>query len=187
MFVSKIKTQTRGAALVEYGALVALIGIVSISAVIKLGGEVDGAFNGTSSVLEAQGLTTADGGTQGGTTDTPAEPTAPTPPAPTPPNNEYYAVLDGFSTDFVGFDDVGDGEHDVVDMSALVGSMYSTINVEFWSEKELSISDSNTGALLNFTGVEELIVPSSLSPYAMFELNTNGWETDPNFVLITTP
>ena len=181
MFVSRIKTQTRGAALVEYAALVGLIGVVSIVAVFRLGGEVDGAFGGTSSVLEAQGLTVADS-----TPDTTAAPT-PTTPAPTPPNNEYYAVVDGFPTDFISFDDVGDGEHDVVDMSAFVGSMYSTVNVEFWSEKELSIFDSNTGSLLNFSGVEELIVPSGLSPYALFELNTNGYETDPSFVLITTP
>lgn len=60
MFISKIRIQTRGAAFVEYIVLLGLVGVIAITAVVELGGEVEGSFNGTSNILEAQGLTVAE-------------------------------------------------------------------------------------------------------------------------------
>ncbi|WP_145953493.1 hypothetical protein [Oceaniglobus indicus] len=86
MFISKIKTQTKGAAFGEYVTLVGLVGIISITAVVGLSGGVDDAFDGTSSILDAQGLTvaesTAPGAQAPGATAAPEAPAAPAGPTP---------------------------------------------------------------------------------------------------------
>lgn len=74
--ISKLKSSTRAAALVEYVALLGLVGVVTITAVVQFGGEAADTFDGTSDILLAQGL--------GAIEEIPAPATTPT--APTFPD-----------------------------------------------------------------------------------------------------
>lgn len=48
-----IKNRERGASMIEYGILVALISVVAIVAINSIGGQVGEAFNTVNSTLEA--------------------------------------------------------------------------------------------------------------------------------------
>jgi Flp pilus assembly pilin Flp len=63
--IKKLRLSAKAAALVEYVVLVGLIGVITIGAVLELGGEVEDGFNRTSTVLEDR-LDLADGSATGG-------------------------------------------------------------------------------------------------------------------------
>lgn len=139
--IKKITSQTRGAAFVEYGALVGLISVISMAAVLNLGGEVRSTFGGTSNILETQGLTVAETATP--EPQTPSAPTAVGDGSMT--STEHPVILLGSPADLDPFEGNGQSEN----AGVLVGTTVGSIGAELWRNvMVLTVNDTNGDGVL---------------------------------------